>query len=61
MNQGTTIAIVAVVGVLVVVGAVYFIQRQQRPAPLTPEQQIAAGIGSLVGGIVGAATASDSD
>lgn len=55
MKPGTAIAVAAVVLVVVAVGGVVILQRQSRPRALSPTEQIAAGIGGLVGGIVGVA------
>jgi len=61
MKGSNAIAIAAVVLVIAAIGGVYLLTQANRPRPLTAEQQIGAGIGNLVGGIVGLATSSGGD
>jgi hypothetical protein len=49
-----TIALI-LFGVAILGFGAWYLTREE-PVALTPEQQIAAGIGSLIGGIVGVAT-----
>ena len=50
--KGSTIAVLVVVGVALVVGAILLFQRQQSAAraAVDPGQQLAGGIGQVVGG-----------
>jgi hypothetical protein len=54
--KGNAVAITIVVVVVIAIGGIVFAVQAAKPKPLTSEQQIGAGLGQLVGGIIGVAT-----